>query len=294
MKKRTALTLCVTLALVMAGCGDTKDPAPEAASTADTPQRIVSLSPTATEMLYAIGAGDKVVAVDDQSNFPANAPRTALSGFDPNVEAISGYEPDLVVIAGDTKDLKAQLKAISIPVLDLPAAATLEDTYEQVTVLGERTGHESKARSVAANLRKRIAELRKDVPKRDVPLTYYHELDTTLFSVTSETFIGEIYALAGLENVADAADPEGANGGYPQITSEFLVTADPDLVFLADTKCCQQTAATFAARPGFSVLKAVEQNHVVSLDDDVASRWGPRVVDLFAQIVSALKSIPQT
>jgi iron complex transport system substrate-binding protein len=287
--KRLAVTFAVTLSLVLGACGDDTPSTSDAA----VPRRIVSLSPTATEMLFAIGAGDQVVAVDDQSNYPKRAPKTDLSAYEPNVEAITAYNPDLVVISGDTKNLTSELGKVSIPVLDSPAAKTLEDTYKELNELGARTGHTSEAKAVVKRMREKIAALTKTAPKRSVPLTYYHELDNTLFTVTSKTFIGELYARAGLTNVADATDPDGKSGGYPQLSAEYLVTADPDLVFLADTKCCAQTAETFAARPGFATLKAVARNGVVNLDDDIASRWGPRVVDFLARIVAAVKAIPQ-
>ena len=291
--KRVAATVLVTLSLVLASCGD-DDGAGQAESTDATfPRRIVSLSPTATEMLFAIGAGAQVVAVDEQSNFPRRVPKTDLSAYEPNVEAITGYSPDLVVISGDTKNLKAELGKLSIPVLESPAATTLEDTYREINELGARAGHRAKARDVVAKMRRRIAQLTEAVPKRATPLTYFHELDDTLFTVTSKTFIGELYARAGLVNIADAADADGSKGGYPQITAEYLVDADPDLVFLADTKCCAQDAATFGSRPGFGVLKAVQRDQVVSLDDDIASRWGPRVVDFLERIVAAVKAVPQ-
>jgi iron complex transport system substrate-binding protein len=107
--------------------------------------------------------------------------------------------------------------------------------------------------------------------------------------VTSSTFIGQVYALAGLENVADAADPNGEFAGYPQLSPEFLVDADPDFIFLADTECCQQSAATLAERPGFDALTAVQEGRVVELSDDVASRWGPRLVDFLRSIIEATR-----
>ena len=93
------------------------------------PRRIVSLSPTATEMLFAVGAGKQVVAVDDQSNYPTNAPTTKLSGIEPNVEAIAGYSPDLVVAADDTTGLAKRLASLSVPMVVEPAARTLDDSY---------------------------------------------------------------------------------------------------------------------------------------------------------------------
>ena len=255
---------------------------------ASAPRRIVSLSPTATEDLFAIGAGSQVVAVDSDSTFPTTAPKTDLSAYKPNVEAIAKYKPDLVVLSDDIDNIQAQLKKLSIPVLLEPAAASLDEAYQQIEALGTATGHSAEAGRTVATMRSGIAALVATVPRRTTPLTYYHELDNTLYTVSSKTFVGQIYALAGLKDVADSSNAAGT--AYPQLSPEYLVKADPDLVFLADTKCCQQTATTFAARPGFSVLSAVKDKQVVLLDDDVASRWGPRVVDLLKSIVGAVKS----
>ncbi len=255
------------------------------------PERIVSLSPTATEMLFAIGAGEQVVAVDSFSYYPPEAPVTDLSGFEPNVEAVVGFEPDLVVLSFDPGDVVAGLETAGVPTLVLLAAVTLDDTYTQIEQLGAATGRIGDAAALVGQMQADIDELAASVPERDEPLTYYHELDDTLFSVTSRTFIGEIYALAGLQSIADAADPEGEAFGYPQLSAEFLLAADPDLIFLADTKCCGQNADTLARRPGFDQLTAVAEGRVIELDDDIASRWGPRIVEFFREIVEATAAI---
>ncbi|MEW9527781.1 ABC transporter substrate-binding protein [Microbispora sp. NPDC049125] len=247
------------------------------------PGRIVSLSPTATEILYAIGAGGQVAAVDDQSDYPAEAPKTSLSGFKPNVEAIVAAKPDLVVLANDLEGVVKGLGKVGVPVLVEPAATKLDETYDQIRDLGAATGNADKAGQVADGIKGELDRLAAAAPKGK-ELTYYHELDTTPYAATSGTFIGQIYGLFGLKNIADAAP--GAAGGYPKLSAEFIVKADPDLIFLADTKCCGQNAAALAGRPGWSGLSAIKDGHVVELDDDVASRWGPRVVDL-AEAVSA-------
>lgn len=249
------------------------------------PRSIVSLSATATEMLFAIGAGDQVVAVDEYSTYPSDAPTTDLSGLDPNVEAVAGYEPDLVVIADDGADLTSSLADLDIPVLVEPAARTLDDSYDQIHQLGTATGHDADADALATDMQAQIDKIAADAPTGDPALTYYHELDDTFYSVTSRTFIGQIYDLAGLRNIADDV-PDDA-GGYPQLSSEFIVDADPDLIFLADTKCCGQSAKTVARRPGWKRLTAVRDDGVIELDDDIASRWGPRVVDLLRTVVDA-------
>jgi iron complex transport system substrate-binding protein len=257
----------------------------------ERPERIVSLSATATEMLFAIGAGDQVVAVDEFSNYPPEAPITDLSGLEPNLEAIVGYEPDLVVMSFDPGDAVAGLQAAGVPSLVQDGAATLDDTYTQIEQLGAATGHVGEAADLVRQMQADIEELAASVPERETPLSYYHELDDLLFSATSQTFTGEIYSLAGLVNVADEADADGSAGGYPQLSAEYLLAADPDLIFLADTKCCGQTAQTLAARPGFSELTAVSEDRVVELDEDIAQRWGPRVVDFLEAVVAAVSAV---
>ncbi len=246
------------------------------------PRRIVSLSATATEMLFAIGAGKQVVAVDDQSNYPSSAPVTKLSGYQPNVEAIAGYRPDVVVAAEDTGGLVAGLNAVRVPALIEPAAKDLNGTYAQLRELGTATGHLPAADEVASRMRSDIASVVSSVGRPARKVSVYHELDQTYFSATSRTFIGQIYTLLGLQNIADRAS--GAAPDYPQLSSEFVVSANPDLIVLADSKCCQQNLQKVAARPGWGSIAAVKNGQVVGVDDDVASRWGPRVVDFLRQV----------
>jgi len=303
---RRLLFWLLLLALVGAGCsrsaseqGGASDQAPAGfpvtldtptgkVEIAQRPTRVVSLSPTATEMLFAIDAGDQVVAVDDQSNYPPSAPTTKLSGYQPNVEAVAGYRPDLVVFSTDTGDLAASLRRLAIPALGLPAATRLDDSYAQIQQLGKATGHTAEAEGLVTAMRSEIQQI-VATAKLDRPLTYYHELDKNLFSATSKTFIGQLYAQLGLQNIADKADKEGS--GYPQLSPEYVVKADPDLIFLADTKCCAQSAEAVAARAGWEEVRAVKDGAVVGLDDDVASRWGPRVVDFLRVIAAKLKTL---
>jgi iron complex transport system substrate-binding protein len=274
------LVLLLLLALVAGGCG--QDRATSGPATPQ-PERIVSLSPTATEMLFAIGAGGQVVAVDSNSNYPASAPKTELSAYQPNVEAIAGYKPDLVVYSDDPGELAAGLAKLSIPALKQPAATRLEDTYAQLEQLGKATGHADEAGQLTTTMRAEIEKIAA-AGRSERPLTYYHELDKNLYTATSKTFIGQLYDQLGMKNIADAADKDAT--GYPQLSAEYVIKADPDLILLADTKCCGQSARTVAARDGWDQLTAVKSGGVVELDDDVASRWGPRVVD-FLKVVAA-------
>lgn len=255
----------------------------------EQPDAIISLSPTATEILFAIDAGDQVIAVDDQSNYPADAPISDLSGFTPNLESIVALSPDLVVVSFDVDGIVAALTAAGIPVLVQYAAATLDDTYLQIAELGSATGQTVKAQELSAQMKLDIDAAIAQIPAEAVGLTYFHELDDTLYSVTSATFIGSIYALAGLTNIADTA--ADAASGYPQLSPEFIVAADPAIIILADTKCCGQSAETLAQRPGFAGLSAVTAGNVIELDDDIASRWGPRTVDFVKVIVEVLTKV---
>lgn len=258
--------------------------APSAAG-GDVPERIVSLSPTTTEMLFAIGAGDQVIAVDQLSNYPTDAPVTDLDAYTPNIEAIAGYQPDLVVVTDNTA--VDGLEALDIETLVLAGddVRTVKDIYKQLKTLGRATGHVREAKKVIAGMKADITDILEDVPEDGDTPTAYYELDNTYFSADSSTFIGQILELGGFANIADEADSDGS--GYPQLSAEFIIDADPDAIFLADTLYSGESAETVAARPGFGELQAVQEGRVFALNDDIASRWSPRIVELLRVIVKA-------
>jgi cobalamin transport system substrate-binding protein len=255
------------------------------------PNRIVSLSPTATETLFAIGAASQVVAVDDQSDYPKSAPKTSLSGFTPNVEAIAGYRPDLVVIAYDPKGLSGALQRLGITVLHQDGAKSFNGAYQQIRQLGMVTGRDVAATKLVAGMKARIAGIVKGARRARSGLSVYHELTPDLYSATSKTFVGQVYSALGLRNIADAADSVG--GGYPQLSAEYVVSASPDLIVLADTVCCGEKASSVAARPGWDRISAVRTGSIVRIDDSIASRWGPRLVNFFRAMSSALARLRQ-
>jgi iron complex transport system substrate-binding protein len=250
------------------------------------PARIVSLSPTATESLFAIGAGSQVVAVDDRSDYPKQAPRTSLSGFTPNVEAIASYKPDLVVAASDPKDLVSALRALGIPVILQDAPSTIAGAYRQIRQLGTVTGRTARATSLVTRMKSRIDRIVGKRKPAAVGETVYHELDPTFFSASSKTFVGRVYALFGLTNIADAA-----GGQYPQLSAEYIVASSPDLVVLADSVCCGQTPTTVGGRPGWSGIAAVRTGSILRIDDSIASRWGPRLVNFVRAVGAALRRL---
>lgn len=254
------------------------------------PARIVSLSPTATEDLYAVGAGSQVVAVDQDSNYPAGVPRTSLSGLTPNIEAIAKYHPSLVVAAQDSGGLTAGLAKLKIPVLIEPAVTTLGAAYAQIQQIGEVTGHAAQATSVTTSMKNQILAT-VDKAGAHQGMTYYWELSANPFySVTSSTFIGQIVGLFGLKDIADQANTSSASG-YPQLSQEYIVAARPQVIFLADNQPADggQTPAVVAKRPGWSAIPAVQYHQVIGLNDDIASRWGPRLPQLVAEVARGIE-----
>ena len=292
--RRRAITAIAASVLILGACGGSGS---ESADTTSPEQslKIVSLSPTATEMLYAIGAGDQVVAVDSLSTYPAEvAPKvTKISAYEPSVEAILAYEPDVVLISNDMNKITEQLESISsrkITVWTGAAAASLDDVYKQINELGTLTGHTTEAADLVKSMKTRIDAA---VPKSGWGISYsaYYELDNTFYSVTSNTFVGALMKQTGFVSIADGVE-EGND--YPQLNAEAIVKANPSVIFLADTKCCQQTAATVGARAGWSGIRAVTDGNVVELDDDIASRWGPRIVDLIETFAKAFDTVAKS
>lgn len=289
-RRRSVIGLVLTGAVLLAACGgdddSTDSTSVDTSAVEQEAQRIVSLSPTHTEILYAIGAGDQVVAVDSMSNFPADAAITDLSSYEPNVEAIAEFDPDLVVIGDDFTGLADQLAAIGVESWVSSAPVSLDEAYAQIVDLGTAVGRSEAASELADSMKADIEEIIAGAAQLPEGTSYFLELDDTLYSVTSNTFVGSIFDKFGLRNIADATE---GDTDYPQLSAEFIVSQDPTLIFLADTKCCGASAETVAARPGWDVLSAVINGHVFGLDDDIASRWGPRLVDFVAAIADALK-----
>ena len=286
-------TLALTLGVPLVAAG----------ATTPGPQCIVSLSPTATETLYAIGAGPQVQAVDKDSNFPTTGLPPAskrIDALNPSVEAILGIcrsspthpstKPDLVIISYDANSIKEKLRALGVHVIEQDAPANLGGAYAQIRELGVLSGHVEAARRLATTIAASVNADVASVPAHpNKTINVYYELDPTFYSVTSATFVGLLLKKLGLVNIADA-QATSADAGYPQLNAEYVVSANPQLIFLADTVCCQVTAATLAQRPGFSAVSAVAHHHVVSLNDDVASRWGPRLALLMKRITLGVRA----
>jgi iron complex transport system substrate-binding protein len=301
--KRVLLVALVTLALGLGACGGPGSAAPqgneEAAGNesplavegmvvAGEPRRILSASATHTEVLYALGAGDRVIATDMFSNYPAQAESSPkVDAFNLGVEAVAELDPDLVILTFDPGQVADGLRTLGIPVLVFGAPQTLDEALGQILEVGEATGLQKEAAALVGSMRDGIDAIVADLPADGAPRTYYYELDPSLVSLTSGTFVGSLLSMLNLRSVADAVDG-GESGGYPQLSAEYLLMSNPDFIFLADTLCCGQSASTVAARPGWGALGAVTGSRVIELNDDIASRWGPRLVDLLGAIAGTI------
>lgn len=283
----TSTTVAATTTTVDDGFPVTIDAPNGQMTIEERPTRIVSISPTSTEVLFAIGAGEQVVAVDSLSNYPPEAPLSDLSAFSPSVEAIAAYDPDLVVLSFDPDGgLLPALEAIGVPAILHAGPATVDGAYAQWEQLGVATGNIAEAVGVVAETSSLIDEAYATVPAAAEGQSYYWELDPTLYSLTSATFVGDLLLETKMTNIADDADTDGY--GYPQLTSEYVIGANPDLIVLADTLCCGQSATTVAERPGWNTMTAVASEQIVELNDDIASRWGPRIAVLVEDVVAAI------
>jgi iron complex transport system substrate-binding protein len=255
------------------------------------PTKIVSLSPSATEIFYAVGAGSQILAVDSLSNFPANAPVSQISAFEPNVEAILAKKPDLVLLSVDSikaPQIRDALMKFDIPVLMEKAPATLKDVYAENTLLARVTDRQAGAVKLNASMARSIKNIVAKA-KKSAKIRMYHELDDTYYSVTSNTFIGKVYKDFGAINIADAASGADSSG-YPQLSAEYLVKSDPQVIFLADAQY-GVTADSVSKRAGWSQISAVKNSKIVELPADIPSRWGPRLVNFYRLIGNSLAKV---
>lgn len=244
-----------------------------------SPKRIISLSPSITEILFEIGSGNQVIAVDNLSNYPNEAPITDISAYDPNVEAISLLNPDLVILSYNIKNLKAALKKIGIETIYLPAPLNFEDILDQIDYLGLQTGNEDKAKKLISKMKNRMKTLQK-LRENEKATKIYHEIDPNYYSPSKFSFIGDIYQKLNYKNVADKADI--SNLGYPKLSPELIISENPDLIVLPgkDNKYVEKVKL----RPGWSFIEAVKKNNFLLTNNDIASRWGPRILN-FASIL---------
>lgn len=246
-------------------------------------QKIVSIAPSNTELLFAIGAGTQVIGRDTFSDYPAEA--LALpdmgSGYPSyNVEAIIALGPDLVLASPLTAP--EQIQAIAdqgLSVYVLPNPKTLDDLYINLQTVGKLTGHESEAAALVDSLQARVkAVAEKTANVQEKPLVFY-ELDASQdanapWTTGPGTFMEMLLDLAGARNAGSVLQGEWAT-----ISLEELLQQDPDFILLGDALYGGVTPEAVAARPGWEALTAVKEGRVYEFDDNTVSRPGPRMVD---------------
>ena len=247
------------------------------------PRRIISFSPAATEILFAIGAGGQVIAVDEFSNYPPEIEALDRVRYsDPDPEAALVLDPDLVLFGTQQEGSVEQFRALDLRVMLSRAPESIDGVLADIELLGRVTGHAEQAEALTAEMRRRIAAVVDSIDDvREGPLVFY-ELTDGLYTVGPDSFIGAMLTLLKARNVA-----EGAVSAFPQLTSEAVIDADPAVILLADA-AFGASLETLRARPGWAGIAAVASGRVYPIDPDIASRPGPRIVEAIELIARAL------
>ena len=251
--------------------------------TSTKPERILSLSPSLTEILFAVGAGPQVIAVDNYSTYPPEAPITQLSSFEPNMEAIASFNPDLVLLSYDIGNIIKGLNIIGIETMLLPAPMNFEEILDQIRNVGERTGNSKQSDKLANEMNSQMKNLA-TLMKNERQTKLYHEIDENYYSASSHSFIGNVYELLNFINIADQADTEGV--GYPKLSPEYILLSDPNIIILPGKDF--NYINKLRKRPGWSAIDAVKKDQLLIIDADVGSRWGPRIIEFAKAIVEGI------
>lgn len=239
------------------------------------PDRIVSLAPSHTEILYALGLGDKVVGVTEYCNYPPEAAeKTKVGAFDAiDLEQVVGLEPDLVLATTmHMAEAVPALQELGITVFVIDPQ-TVSHVLRAISAIGHITGEDEAAEALVSDMQARVDAVRDTIDGATRP-TVFWELGAELFTAGPGSFIDDLIRMAGGENVASDADTP-----WPQMSVEAILLANPDVIVLADHNY-GQTAEMVAERPGWGDLRAVQEGSIVEItNDDIVSRPGPRIVD---------------
>ena len=255
------------------------------------PRRIVSLAPSNTEILFAVGAGDQVVGLTKYCNYPpeAGAGRTAIGGFTANsisVEKILALQPDLVVAAGNSqKPVIEALEQTHVMVVALDAQ-DLDGIYKNIFLAGQITGHTSQAGALVDQMKRRVAAVSdkvKTIPTGERLRVFYEVWDEPLTAAGPTTFIHQVIELAGGSNIfADVKEQ------YPQVSPEVVIERNPDVILGPSSHGSALVASKIAARPGWQPIEALQKERIAIVDGDIISRAGPRIVDALESVAQLL------
>jgi len=302
MKRLTIIVIISILAaLLLSACGAAATPAAASITLTDglgrsvalaaPAQRIVSLAPSNTEILFAIGAGAQVVGRDEFSDYPAEAkalPSVGGSMGTYSLETIASLKPDLVLAAEiNTPEQVKALEDLGVRVYYLSNPTDLDGLYANLKIVGQLTGHETEAEALAASLQARVQAVQEKLMPISSVFTVFYELDGSdpakPWTAGAGTFLSQLISMAGGSNVGDRLQ-----GDYAQMSQEELLVANPMVILLGDA-AYGVTAEQVAARPGWEALAAVQQGRIYPFDDNLVSRPGPRLVDGLEQIAKLLR-----
>jgi iron complex transport system substrate-binding protein len=251
----------------------------------ERPERIVSLSAGGTELFFAIGAGDQLVAADMFSDYPEEANALPkVDAFQPDPEAILAHNPDLVLVTYDADEIVAALEQAEVSVLYLEVPESIDGLLEQARQFGKVTGNREAAEELVTGMEERIAAVTSKLADVEEGPRVYHELDETFFTVAPDSFVGDIYNLLNAQNIA-----AGAPGGYPQLSAEVIIERNPEVIILPTGEGEDGTTPEdVKARPGWDVIDAVKNDRIYEIDRDIVSRPGPRIIDGLEQLAKLL------
>ncbi len=248
------------------------------------PQAIVSLAPSNTEILYALGLRDKIVGITEFCNYPPEAAeKPKVGGFsDVNTEKVVELEPDLILAASiHVAETVPALEKLGLTVVVI-APPDVPAVLEGIRLVGKITGQEKEAETLTAEMQKRIDAVAKAVEGREKPRVFW-EISGDLWTASPGSFINDLIVRAGGENIATEAETP-----WVQLSNEVIIAADPEVIFLADHPF-GETAESVASRPGWDEISAVVNDRIIEIEDtDIFSRPGPRVVDALEMVAKIL------
>lgn len=268
------------LALVFSMCSNTV--------VDETRIKIISLSTTHTETIQSLGAENTLVGIDSFSE--ASFPVEVIDSYTTTADELKVLDADLVILAFDFNGIVEGLKTQKINYLLLPPARTLEDVYSQIETIGAIVNKKSEAAAKTKEMRLSISKLIDNSNFEDISV--YHEIGYSygIYSVNSNSLIGEIYNLLGVENIANS-EVDASGSGYPELTEETILKANPDYIVVGHTDYLNKD---LSLRPGWENIKAIEHSNIVFLNENLANNWGTTTVELVETLSDTFKESTQT
>ena len=273
-------TKLIFLALLVSMCSN---PAQESEDI-----KIISLSTTHTEIIQSLEAQDTLIAVDAFSE--VDFPVQRIDAYTVTAEELAPLNPDMVIVAFDFNGIVEGLESQEINYVLLPPAKNFEDVYSQISTIGEIVNKKGAASSKVRDMKLEINRILDDANYENVSV--YHEIGYSygIYSVNSDSLIGEIYNALGVVNIANSEeDPFGS--GYPALSEEMVIDSNPDYIVVGHSDYLNKD---LSIREGWGNISAVESSNVYFLDDTLASNWGTTTVQLVEELSNTFEESAQT